>query len=153
MLTEVKLDWESSENDQIHFNISSYRKWLESHTCKYSIRSDSHFVLNREVIRVNHWNSIEYYFCVWWLPLIVNIKTNTHAILTYSFSYDLEDILFLKKCIYLFLAALGLLLVGVCGLLTAGLLLLWSTDSRWAGFSGCGSQVLERRLSSCGTRA
>ena len=153
MLTEVKLDWESSENDQIHFNISSYRKWLESHTCKYSIRSDSHFVLNREVIRVNHWNSIEYYFCVWWLPLVVYTNTNAHVILSYSFPYDLEDILFLNAFVYLFLAALGRLLVGVCGLLTAGLLLLRSTDSRWAGFSGRGSQVLERRLSSRGSRA
>ena len=153
MLTEVKLDWESSENDQIHFNISSYRKWLESHTCKYSIRSDSHFALNREVIRVNHWNSIEYYFCVWWLPLVVYTNTNAHVILSYSFPYDLDDILFLNAFVYLFLAALGRLLVGVCGLLTAGLLLLRSTDSRWAGFSGRGSQVLERRLSSRDTRA
>ena len=102
MLIEVKLDWKSSENDQIHFNILSYGKWLESHTCKYSIRSDSHFALNREVIRVNHWNSIEYYFCVWWLPVIVYINTNAHVILTYSFPYDLEDSLFLK-CICWFI--------------------------------------------------
>ena len=33
------------------------------------------------------------------------------------------------------------------------LLLLWSTGSRRVGFSSCGSQALERRLSSCGTRA
>ena len=153
MLTEVKLDWESSENDQIHFNILSYRKWLETHKCKYSIRSDNHFVLNREVLRVNHWNATEYYFCVWWLPVIVYINTNAHVILTYSFPYDLEDILLKNVFVCLFLAALGRLLVGVCGLLTAGLLLLWSTDSRWAGFSGRGSQVLERRLSSRGSRA
>ena len=31
--------------------------------------------------------------------------------------------------------------------------LLWSTDSRRAGFSSCGSWALERRLSSCGSRA
>ena len=153
MLIEVKLDWESSENDQIHLNILSNRKWLETHKCKYSIRSDNHFVLNREVLRVNHWNATEYYFCVWWLPVIVYINTNAHVILTYSFPYDLEDILFLNAFVYLFLAALGRLLVGVCGLLTAGLLLLRSTDSRWAGFSGRGSQVLERRLSSRDTRA
>ena len=153
MLIEVKLDWESSENDQIDFNKLSYRKWLETHKCKYSIRSDNHFVLNREALRVNHWNATEYYFCVWWLPVIVYINTNAHVILTYSFPYDLEDILFLNAFVYLFLAALGRLLVGVCGLLTAGLLLLRSTDSRWAGFSGRGSQVLERRLSSRDTRA
>ena len=33
------------------------------------------------------------------------------------------------------------------------LLLLWSTSSRHGGFSSCGSQALEHRLSSCGTRA
>ena len=33
------------------------------------------------------------------------------------------------------------------------LLLLRSTGSRRAGFSSCGSRALERRLSSCGTRA
>ena len=33
------------------------------------------------------------------------------------------------------------------------LLLLRSTGSRRAGFSSCGSQALERRLSSCGARA
>ena len=33
------------------------------------------------------------------------------------------------------------------------LLLLWSTGSRCTGFSICGSQVLERRLSSCGSWA
>ena len=33
------------------------------------------------------------------------------------------------------------------------LLLLRSTGSRCAGFSSCGSQALERRLNSCGTRA
>ena len=33
------------------------------------------------------------------------------------------------------------------------LLLLWSTGSRHAGFSSCGSRALEHRLSSCGARA
>ena len=33
------------------------------------------------------------------------------------------------------------------------LLLLWSTGSRRAGFSSCGLQALERRLSSCGAQA
>ena len=33
------------------------------------------------------------------------------------------------------------------------LLLLWSTGSKRAGFSSCGSWALERRLSSCGARA
>ena len=132
MLTEVKLDWESSENDQIHFNKLSYRKWLETHKCKYSIRSDNHFVLNREVIRVNHWNSIEYYLCVWWLPLIFYTNTNAHVILTYSFPYNLEDILFFK-CIYLFLAALGSSWLGV-----------WA--SHCSGFSCCGALTLGEQL-------
>ena len=33
------------------------------------------------------------------------------------------------------------------------LLLLWSTGSRHMGFCSCGTWALERRLSSCGTRA
>ena len=33
------------------------------------------------------------------------------------------------------------------------LLLLWSTGSRHAGFSSCGSRALERRVSSCGAQA
>ena len=33
------------------------------------------------------------------------------------------------------------------------LLLLWSTGSRHAAFSSCGTQALERRLSSCGAGA
>ena len=33
------------------------------------------------------------------------------------------------------------------------LLLLWSTGSRRAGFSSCGTRALECRLSSCGIRA
>ena len=70
--------------------------------------------------------------------------------------------------IYLFLATLGLhccvrafsscgewglLFIAVRGLLLRWLLLLRSTDSRHAGFSSCGLQALERRLSSCGARA
>ena len=130
MLIEVKPDGESSENDQIHFNIFSYRKWLETHKCKYSIRSDNHFVLTREVIRVNHWNAIEHYFCVCWLPLIVYINTNAHVILTYSFPYDLEDILFLKNVfVRLFLAVLGSSWLGV-----------WA--SHCSGFSCCGALTL-----------
>ena len=118
MLIEVKLDWESSENDQIHLNILSNRKWLETHKCKYSIRSDNHFVLNREVIRVNHWNAIEYYFCVWWLPVIVYINTNARVILTY-FPMTWKISFFKTVFVSVFLAVLGLLLVGVCGLRTA----------------------------------
>ena len=76
---------------------------------------------------------------------------------------------FLKKFIYfyfwlhwVFVAACGLSLVAVRGgyslLQCTGfslpwLLLLQSMGSRCTGFSSCGSQVLERRLSSCGTRA
>ena len=72
------------------------------------------------------------------------------------------------KLIYLFLAVLGLhccmwafsscggwgiLFVAMHGLLIRWLLLLRSTGSRLVGFSSCGSWALERRLSSCGTRA
>ena len=133
MLIEVKLDWESSENDQIHLNILSYRKWLETHKCKYSIRSDNHFVLTREVIRVNHWNAIEYYFCVWWLPFIVYINTKAHVILTYSFPYDLEDILFLNAFVYFWLL-LGASWLGCVG-------------SSLQGFSCCGALTLGEQAS------
>ena len=74
---------------------------------------------------------------------------------------------FFNKFIYLSLrwvlvAACGICLVAASGgyssLRCAGfslqwLLLLWSTDSRHAGFSSCGSRDLECRLSSCGARA
>ena len=79
--------------------------------------------------------------------------------------------LFLNKFVYLFIYfwlcwvfvdAWGLSPVAASGgyswLRCAGfslwwLLLLWSTGCRCAGFSSCGSRALERRLSSCGTRA
>ena len=63
---------------------------------------------------------------------------------------------------WVFVAACGLSLVVVSGdyslLRCAGfslrrLLLLWGMGSRRAGFSSCGSEALEHRLSSCGTRA
>ena len=82
-----------------------------------------------------------------------------------------RHLFFLNKFIYLciyfwlrwvFVAARGLSLVAVSGgyssLRCAGfslwwLLLLQSTGSRHVGFSSCGSWALERRLSSCGSRA
>ena len=63
---------------------------------------------------------------------------------------------------WVFVAAHGLSLAVVSGdcssLWCMGfslrwLLLLWSTGSRCAGFSSCGSRALELRLSSCGSRA
>ena len=63
---------------------------------------------------------------------------------------------------WIFVAAHGLSLVAVSGgyssLRCVGfslrwLLLLQSTGSRCMGFSSCGSQALEHRLSSCGARA
>ena len=63
---------------------------------------------------------------------------------------------------WVFVAARGLSLVAVSGayssLWCAGFSLLWllslqSNGSRCLGFSNCGSWALERRLSSCGTRA
>ena len=70
-------------------------------------------------------------------------------------------ILFIFRCIgSLLLCGLSLIAAsgGYSSLRWAGfslrwLLLLQSTGSRHAGFSSCGSQALERRLSSCGTRA
>ena len=63
---------------------------------------------------------------------------------------------------WVFVAARGLSLVAMSGgyssLWCVGfslrwLLLLRTMGSRCAGFSSCGSRALERRLSSCGTRA
>ena len=47
----------------------------------------------------------------------------------------------------------GYSLLWCMGLLLQWLLLLRSMGSRHTGFSSCGSRALERRLSSCGTRA
>ena len=83
---------------------------------------------------------------------------------------------FLKNFIYLFLAVLGLrccmwafsscgewglLFIALCGLFIAVVSLCcraWALGVRASvvvacGLSSCGSQALERRLSSCGTRA
>ena len=46
----------------------------------------------------------------------------------------------------------GLLFAAVRRLLVAVLLLLRSTGSRHTGFSSCGTQALECRLSSCGAQ-
>ena len=63
---------------------------------------------------------------------------------------------------WVFVAACGLSLVAASGgyssLWCAGFLLQWllllqSMGCRRVGFSSCGSQALEHRLSSCGTRA
>ena len=61
---------------------------------------------------------------------------------------------------WVFVAAHGLSLVAASGGYSSvwyfslrWLLLLWSTGSRHAGFSSCGTRALEHRLSSCGTRA
>ena len=81
---------------------------------------------------------------------------------TYVFIY-LSIYLFIYLWLrWVFVAARGLSLVagsrGYSSLQCAGfslwwLLLLQSTGSRHTGFSSCGSQALERRLSSCGARA
>ena len=47
----------------------------------------------------------------------------------------------------------GLLQLRCTGFSLQWLLSLWSMGSRYAGFSSCGSQALECRLSSCGTWA
>ena len=81
--------------------------------------------------------------------------------LQYPFFLKNYLLLFFWLC-WVFIAACGLSLVvtsgGYSSLWCAGfslqwLLLLWSTGSRCAGFSSCGSRVLKRRLSSLGTQA
>ena len=102
-----------------------------------------------------------------------------NSFLLFFFNYEIHRILLLSNILgfgflflinlfiyfwlsWIFVAAHGLSLVvasrGYSSLLCVGfslqwLLLLWSTGSRHAGFSSCGSRALERRLSSCGARA
>ena len=93
----------------------------------------------------------------------VSLRTKTSHLLRHCSFFKSINL-----SIYLFMAVLGLrccaqpssscseqglLFVAVCGLLIAWLLLLRSTGSRCVGFSSCGSQALERRLSSCGAQA
>ena len=53
---------------------------------------------------------------------------------------------------FLWLQAKCYSLVAMCGLLITGASPLWNTDPRACGLSSCSSQVLEHRLSSCGTQ-
>ena len=88
----------------------------------------------------------------------------------YYFVKNCWEINFINLFIYLFIylwlswvfvAARGLSLVAHSGATLrysarashCGGFSLWSTGSRRAGFSSCGMQALERRYSSCGTRA
>ena len=101
-------------------------------------------------------------------PWVGFCSSGTHFILFFKFIYFLEGTLFLFILfIYVWLhwvlvAMCGLSLVTMSGgyslLQCAGfslwwLLLLQSTGSRHVGFSSCGTQALEHRLSSCGARA
>ena len=81
-----------------------------------------------------------------------------------------NEYIFFKKYIYLFIfgcvgsslqhpgpslvaVSRGYSLLWCMGFSPRWLLLLQTMGSRRAGFSSCGMQALERRLSSCGTRA
>ena len=104
------------------------------------------------------------------LPLLVELNetiyirdlANCTACRKYSISVFWGFFVFNFWLRWAFVAGGGLSLVAASGgyssLRCVGfslqwLLLLWSTGSRLAGFSGCGSWVLERRLSSCDARA
>ena len=87
---------------------------------------------------------------------------SSSSFLVASFLFVLFCFLFCSWRHWVFAAAHGLSLVEASGryssLWCAGFslwwfLLLWTTGSRWAGFSSCGWQALERRLSSCGAWA
>ena len=70
-------------------------------------------------------------------------------------NFKMKNLLFYFNLIFFsffFFGCVGSSLLRV-GFSLRGLLLLWSTGSRRAGFSSCGSQALERRFSSCGARA
>ena len=98
-----------------------------------------------ESVSVSQINSFVLYFILFYL-----FKKNKFIYLIYFWLH------------WVFIAARGLSLVvmsrGYSSLWCAGfslrwLLLLRSAGSRYAGFSSCGSQALEHRLSSCSARA
>ena len=98
-----------------------------------------------ESVSVSQINSFVLYFILFYL-----FKKNKFIYLIYFWLH------------WVFIAARGLSLVvmsrGYSSLWCAGfslrwLLLLRSAGSRHAGFSSCGSQALEHRLSSCSARA
>ena len=88
---------------------------------------------------------------------------NVHSSTIYLLFFLTLFILFIYFWLHwVFISACGLSLVAASGGYSSlrctcfslrWLLLLWSTGSRHAGFSNCGSQALERRLSSCGAQA
>ena len=94
------------------------------------------------------------------LPVLlinINVLIPQHELIVFFFKINL----FIYWLSLVFVAAHGLPLAAASGghssLRCMGFslrwLLLWSTGSRHAGFSSCGSRALERRLSSCGSRA
>ena len=107
-----------------------------------------------KVRSLNHWTAGEFPligFLTKFLP-IYDFKVSQHCIHLFIYFW----------LHWVFVAVCGLSLVAVSGghslLQCAGfslrwLLLLRSMGSRHMGFSSCGSQALEHRLSSCGARA
>ena len=100
----------------------------------------------------------EYFFCLNRSPFII-IEPNSEQAIILFFFINLLIYLWLH---WVFVAEHGLSLVAVSrgysslwcvGFSLRWLLLFWSTGSRHAGFSSCGSRALERRLSSCGAWA
>ena len=114
--------------------------------------------------------SFFYWSHPWAIPFFPIQEMRVSEINFYSAKFESSFFFFREKLFKIFLfwlcwafvAALGLSLVAVSGgyssLWCTGfslwwLLLLRSMGSRCTGFSNCGSRALERRLSSCGTRA
>ena len=71
----------------------------------------------------------------------------------YLFIFGCSGSLLLRTDVSLAVASGGYSSLRCAGFSLQWLLLLWSTGSRRTGFSSCGSQALERRLSSCGAWA
>ena len=67
--------------------------------------------------------------------------------------FSLRWVLVAARRLFLVAASGGYSSLRCVGFSLQWLLLLQSTGSRHAGFSSCGSQALERRLSSCSTWA
>ena len=114
------------------------------------------------------WQEKSYLYLHYCDKLISWVDRDLHNLLSggslFLFIYILKFYLFYFLLCWVFVAACGPSLVAASrgysslscactGFSLWWLLLLQSTGYRRAGFSSCGSQALELRLNSCGTRA
>ena len=91
---------------------------------------------------------------LWFPSIIICYFVIYYLFIFYKFIYFwLRWVFVAARGLSLFAESRGYSSLRCAGFSLRWLLLLRSTGSRSAGFSSCGSQALERRLSSCGARA